>query len=315
MIVSSYERNNSNYMSKKKVEVFKVKIRTVDDSILSLGDLLLVPSLINKVVRTGGKHIQLDYVEDKGDYIVGLVKSTNMSSTPPKNNVATGVMAPLGLGGAEGLCYGNVFLYSKKNNFFLYEVSKNGVYAGQLANLMYDLVRDEPIQEFDIQFRVVLTVDALKKLLTMGGQKAIHMQFVDPADIVRKVKNKQKSLKEIAKSGDELGAELIDVVYKITSRQGRTLNSGRINQLVTWISDNFGLVKDNIKEISVKGYEEDQETLTEVDLIRDRMVEFISYTENKNMDDLRPVPRKQEIVAAYERITKDLKKIAANELG
>lgn len=45
------------------------------------------------------------------------------------------------------------------------------------------------------------------------------------------------------------------------------------------------------------------------------MVEFINYTENKNMDDLRPLARKHEIAAAYEGVSNDLKKIIANELG
>jgi hypothetical protein len=159
-----------------------------------------------------------------------------------------------------------------------------------------------------------MTVDALSKLLTMGGQKSIHIQFADPGEVVKKVKDSQKALKEIAKPGDELGAELVDVVYKITSRKGKSLHTGKINKMLEWVSDNYGLLRDNIKEFSIKGYEEDQETLTEIDLIKDKMIEFISYTENKNMDDLRPTARKQEIQLAYERIHRDLKMITENDL-
>lgn len=301
-------------MSKKKIEVFKVKIKTVDGSELKFEDILLNKDLTKKVIKTGGKYVEFVYVEERDDLIVGLVQSTKMTATPPKNNTQTRTMSALGLAGFEGLCYGNVFLYSKSSKFFLYEVTKDGVYMGQLDGHIYDIVRDEAdLIKFDIRFDVVMTVDAMRKLLTMGSKKALHMQYAFPDEMLKKVKNSQQSLKEIAKPGKELGADFIDVTYKITTRKGHSLHTGKINQILEWIGDNYALMKDNVKKFAVRGYEEDEDGVTEVDLIKDKMIEFISYSENKNMDDLRPNERKHEIIEAYGRIKRDLDSILADE--
>lgn len=300
-------------MSKKKIEVFKVRIKTVDGSELNFEDILLNKDLTTKVVKSAGKYVELVYVEEKVDFVIGLVQSTKMNATPPKNNTQTRKMSSLGLEGFEGLCYGNVFLYSKSTKFFLYEVTKDGVYMGQLGNHIYDIVKDTELVKFDIRFDVIMNVDAMRKLMTMGSKKAIHMQFAYPDEILKKVKNEQQSLKEIAKPGKELGAELIDVTYKITTKKGNSLHSGKINQILEWIGDNYALMKENVKKFAIRGYEEDENNITEVDLIKDKMIEFITYNENKNMDDLKPTARKHEIVEAYDRIKRDLDAILKND--
>lgn len=293
-------------MSKKKIEVFKVKIKTTDDSELKFEDILLNTELTSKNIKIGPKHIQFVFIEDKGDYIVGLLQSTKMDATPPKHNTATNIISPLGLTEPEGLLYGNVFLYSKTSKFFLYEVTKNGLFIGQLSDHIYNITKESDLTKFDVRFDIVMNLDAAKKLLTMGSKKAIHMQFASPDEIIKKVKSKQQSLKEISKPGKDLGAELIDVTYKITSRKDKSLHTTKINQMLEWINNNYNLIQDNIKMFAIRGYEEDEEKITEVDLIKDKMIEFISYSENKNMEDLKPLMRKQEIIKAYERIESDI---------
>ncbi|GGH23823.1 DUF6731 family protein [Mucilaginibacter phyllosphaerae] len=299
-------------MSKKKVEVFQIRIKTVDGSELNFEDLLLNDEFASVRIKSGPKYTQFVFIEEKGDLILGLVQSTKMVATPPKNNILTNELSALGLTEPEGLAYGNVFLYSKSTKFFLYEVTKDGLYMGQFSDHIYKLYsiyneeKDERIVAFDIRFDVVMNIDAMKKILGMGSQKAIHMQFAAPGEIVKKVKNNQKSLKEIAKPGEEFGAELIDVVYKITSRKDKSLHTGKINQMLSWIEENYDLMKDNVKKFAIRGYEEDEENITEVDLIKDKMLESISYNEDKNMRDLKPTFRKQEITEAYQRIKNDL---------
>jgi hypothetical protein len=299
-------------MSKKKIEVFQVRIKTVDGSELKFEHLLLNNEFASQEIKIGPKYLQFVFVEERGDLIVGLVQSTKMAATPPKNNILTKTLSPLGLTEPEGLAYGNVFLYSKSQNFFLYEVTKDGLFMGQFSDHIYKLYhkynegRDEALVAFDIKFHIVMNLDAAQKILSMGSQKSVHMQFVAPGEILKKVKNSQKSIKEIAKPGEEFGAELIDVTYKITSRKGKSLHTSKINQVLEWISNNYDLMRSNVKQFTIRGYEEDVENITEVDLIKDKMIEFINYNEDKNMVDLKPFLRKQEIIGAYERIKNDL---------
>jgi len=294
-------------MSKKKIEVFRIRIKTSDGSELKFEDILLNTELTSKNIKNGAKYVELVFVEERGDFIVGLVQSTKMDATPPKHNTVTNKISSLGLTDPEGLAYGNVFLYSKTTNFFLYEVTKDGLYIGQLSDHIYNIVRESELVKFDIRFDVIMNIDAMKKLLTMGNRKAIHMQFAAPGEILKKVKSGQQSLKEIAKTGNEFGAELIDITYKIISRKDKSLHTNKINQVLEWINNNFDLMKNNVRKFAIRGYEEDEDNITEVDLIKDKMIEYINYNENKNMDDLKPTFRKQEIIEAYKRIENDIK--------
>jgi len=294
-------------MKEKKVEVVQVNIKTVDGSELRFENILLNPDFQNVDKKNGGKYSQFVYLQDYPDYVVGLVQSTKMDSTPPKRNIDTNITTSLGLLREEGLLYGNVFLFDKEKRVLLYEVTKDGLFIGQLDGLIYDLVRDyENIVKFDIRFATLMNADAMHKLLTMGDKKAVHIQFANPEEMLKKVKNDQKAIKEIAKPGKDMGADLIDVIYKIGAHKTNYLHNGLINHMLEFINNKFDLLKDNVKKFSIKGYEEDEEKMTEVDFIKDKMVEKIKYTDAKNMADLKPNERKQEIILAYDRLRGDI---------
>jgi len=294
-------------MKEKKVEVVQVRIKTVDGSELKFEDVILNEDFQNVDKKNGGKYCQIVYVQDYPEYVVGLIQSTKMDSTPPKRNVNTNETMPLGLLREEGLLYGNVFLLDKEKQVLLYEITKDGLFIGQLDGLVYDLVRDyENIVKFDIKFAALMNANAMHKLLTMGDKKAIHIQFANPEEMLKKVKNDQKAIKEIAKPGKDLGADLIDVVYKISAHKTHYLHNGPINHMLEFLSNKFDLLRDNVKKFSIRGYEEDEENITEIDFIKDKMVEKIKYNDGKNMADLKPHERKQEIILAYERLKGDI---------
>lgn len=293
-------------MSDKKVEVFKVVIKTIDKSQLNFEEILLNTTLQNIDKKTGSKHIQLAYVEDKGEYVVGMIQTTKMMATPPKRNVVTNVTSALGLVIQEGLLYGNVFLYVKAKQTLLYEVTKDSLYAGQLDDFIYALVKDSGIIAFDIRFNLMMNVDAMKKLLKMGSRKSVHIQFANPDDLLKKVKDSQRSIKEIAKPGKDIGAELIDVTYKISGNKDKYLQNNAVDRMLEFITEKYNLLRDNVKMFSIKGYEDNEEKITEIDIVKDKMVETIKYQEHHNMKDLKPFQRKQEIIAAYLRLENDI---------
>lgn len=294
-------------MKEKKIEVVQVKLKTIDDSELRFEQILLNPDFHNVDVKLGGKYCQLVYVQDYGEYCVGLIQSTKMDSTPPKRNVETNETLPLGLLREEGLLYGNVFLFNKEKRVFLYEVTKDGLFIGQLDMFIYDLVRDyENIVKFDIRFALLMNADSMDKLLKMGDKKAVHIQFANPSEMLKKIKDEQKSIKEIVKPGKDLGADIIDVTYKIATSKTNYLHNGAINHMLEFIGNRFDLLKSNVKKFAIRGYEEDQETISEVDFIKDKMIEKIRYSDGKNMADLKPMQRKQEIILAYERLRRDI---------
>lgn len=294
-------------LKEKKIEVIQVKIKTIDESILGFEEILLNSDFHDVEKRVAGKRSHLCYVEDKGAYVVGLVHSTRMDYTPPKYSYRAKTTSALGLNDDEGLAYGNVFLYDKEKKALLYETTKDGLFIGQLDGLIYDLVRDyENIIKFDIKFYPVMNANAMEKLLHMRIKKAVHMQFANPAEMVKKVKNEQRGLKEIAKSGADLGADLIDVTYKIDAYRDNYLHPGKLNNMLEYINSKFDVFRDNVKKFAVKGYAEDADNMTEVDFIKDKMIESIKYTQVRNMSDLNPTERKQQIILAYDRLKADL---------
>ncbi|GGG92587.1 hypothetical protein [Pedobacter zeae] len=293
-------------MTEKKVEVVQVKIKTIDESEFKFEQILLNPDFHNVDIKIGGSHRSLVYVQDHENYCVGLIQSTKMDSTPPKRNILTNETLALGLKREEGLLYGNVFLFDKEKQVLLYEVTRDGLFIGQLGDLFYSLIRDYPLVKIDIKFIPLMNANAMEKLLSMGDRKAVHIQFAHPDEMLKKIKSEQSAIKEIIKPGKDIGAELIDVIYKVTTTKGKYLHNGKINNMLEYINNKFDLLRDNVKKFEVKGYEEDVEKITEVDFIRDKMIEKIKYSDSKNMSDLKPTARKQEIILAYERLRRDI---------
>ncbi|WP_316753869.1 hypothetical protein [Pedobacter gandavensis] len=294
-------------LKEKKIEVVQVKIKTIDGSELKFEDILLNGDFQNADKKSSGKFSQFVYIQDYPDYVVGIVQSTKMDSTPPKRNINTNITMSLGLLTEEGLVYGNVFLFNKEKSVLLYETTRDGLFIGQLDSFIYDLVRDyDDIIKFDIKFHTLMNANAMEKLLKMGDKKSIHIQFANPEQMLKKIKNEQKSIKEIAAPGKALGADFIDVTYKIDAYKTNYLHNGAINNMLEFINSKFDLLRENVKKFSIKGYEEDEEKVTEVDFIKDKMIEKIRYTDTKNMADLKPTERKQEIILAYERLRSDI---------
>jgi hypothetical protein len=293
-------------MTEKKVEVVQVRIKTIDETEFKFEQILLNPDFHNVDIKIGGSHRSLVYIQDYEDYCVGLIQSTKMDSTPPKRNILTNETLALGLKREEGLLYGNVFLFDKVKQVLLYEVTRDGLFIGQLGDLFYSLIRDYPIVKIDIKFIPLMNANAMEKLLSMGDRKAVHIQFAHPDEMLKKIKGEQSAIKEIIKPGKDIGAELIDVIYKVTTTKGKYLHNGKINNMLEYINNKFDLLRDNVKKFEIKGYEEDVEKITEVDFIRDKMIEKIKYSDGKNMSDLKPTARKQEIILAYERLRQDI---------
>ncbi|MFC3352426.1 DUF6731 family protein [Sphingobacterium zeae] len=296
-------------MSKKKVEVFQVIIKTRGDiPAPQFEDILMNTEFHDKTVHGFAKRIQMSYLEDKGDYIVGIIETTQMGATPPKYNTVTKERNSLGLDTPEGLLYGNVFLYDKTTKVFIYEVTKNGTFIGQLDDFFYKLTKDSDLPKYTIRFSMVMNVDAMEKMLRMGNKRMLHLQFANPAGLVKKIKNEQSSLKQLAKNGADVGAEVIDVTYKMEGRKKNSLHTGKVDQILNYLKEKSELALEHFQHIKVKGYDEDTENVTEIDLIRDKMIDYISYTEDRNMTDIRPHERKVEITEAYNRKIRDLKK-------
>lgn len=294
---------------KKKVEIFQVILKTRDEiTPPSFEEILLNKLFLDKTIIGFAKRMQMSYIEDKEDFIVGIIETTQMGPTPPKHNTLTKKRNSLGLDTPEGLLYGNAFLYDKKTKVFMYEVTKNGTFIGQLDDFFYKLTKDSDLPKYSLRFSIVMNIDAMEKMLKMGTKKMLHMQFANPQGLLNKIKSSQKSLREIAKNGTELGADVIDVTYKMAGRKKKSLHTGNINRMLNYLKQESDLMREHFEYVKVKGYEEDSEKVTEVDLVKDKMIQFISYTEDRNMTDIRPKERKIEIIAAYERIVNDLNK-------
>ncbi len=296
-------------MNKKKVEVFQTIIKVKNgETCPSFEDILLNKDFQDKTIHGFTKRAQMSYVEDKGDYIVGVIETTQMGPTPPKHNTVTKERSSLGLDTPEGLLYGNVFLYEKATKIFMYEVTKNGTFIGQLDDFFYKLTKDSTLPKYTLNFLVVMNFDAMEKMLRMGSKKVLHMQFANPKALYQKVKNSQSGLKDIAKNGTDFGAEVIDVTYKMQGRKKKSLHNNTIDKMLNYLKQEKDLLKEHFEYVKIRGYEDDSDTVTEVDLIKDKMIKFISYSEARNMIDIRPKERKDDLIRVYEGIANDLNK-------
>ncbi|UKJ07921.1 DUF6731 family protein [Solitalea lacus] len=285
---------------KKRLEVVTVTLRVNDYREFTFADFLMDPEISERDIKLSDRYVRLKYLEDCGDYIVGLVQTTKMQSTPPKNNVTTGVLSPLGLTNVEGLAYPNVFLFEKHRGILLYEISKEGTYLNQFEDVIYRLSNDTWYKPFDINFKTVYNVDSLEKLLSMGEKKTLEIEVANPDYLIRKSENEGKAVGEVLKPGKDLGADNFKIIASVGARTSHVLNGGFINSVLSGFQKLIPQSDGAVKHIKLKGYTtENKDSLTEVDLVIDTMKLYIKVNERKNMADLQPTERKQEIQSAY----------------
>jgi hypothetical protein len=299
---------------KKKVEFYKVVLKTLDDkkSDLKFDEILSHKEVLSKEVYIKGKELELKIFANNDDYLVGILETSRNNNLPPKKSRKAKTLSKLGLNIDEGLAYGNVFLYDKKRNILMYEVNKFGCYLDHFISFIYLALKESKLfKKFKIKLEVVLATDEYNRIVNMNFHKSVEVQIANPDKMMDEFKHKNGALFNVCDSGKQMNSSRVFAKFEVEAKknkQGLTTKTVRevINDVTSILQRKSG---ENIQKVIVTGYENDIEKLQKIDLIADRYIKEISLDEPRENSNLLEKQRTDEIVKLHKDCLNDLDKI------
>lgn len=258
------------------------------------------------------------------DCIVGMIITNQDRDIPPKMDKRTKQFSPVNINPeTEGLAFGNVFIYDKLRNIFIYEVNRNGCYPKQLIEFIYkkwNAIEGNPA--FDLKFIAVARADAYNRMLEMNYYKRITVELFNPNEIINCFNNKNDSvenrfIKSHIEAGISANANTIKLEQIAINKRLNPLGLARIN-----ISGIYNTIKaslmdqghrNNIQKIEVEGYAIDPENLRRglrsIDLMTDTFDEHFTIPDIRVQVDVQENARKVGIENVYNQILPEIKAI------
>ena len=302
-------------IKKKIAEFVKIDTEWVDKTVstLTFDQIIQNTEFINTEFYLKGKNYELKILNNTNDYIIGLIETTNKNNIPPKKNRKLKTVSKLGLTNDEGLAYANIFLFDKHTQVLIYEVNKMGCYIDNFISFIYLVWKNvnKNIQ-FKLRPNTVLNKDEYNRILKMSFHKSLEMQLANPTKLLEDDKHMNESLLHICKSGKDMNSSKVFAKFEVEAKrnQQKPLSSKKISSVLKGLQKiMIGKNGENVKKVIVKGYTEDSNELTSIDLIADRMLRFIKLDEPKESNDLLEKQRKEEILRVYQECTNELNDI------
>ncbi|GAQ13139.1 hypothetical protein MODO_0786 [Myroides odoratimimus] len=300
---------------KKKVEFLQVALELFDSAPKSLDFISILKDKIfkNNEVYLKGKNYELKLIEETDDYLIGIIETANRNGIPPKKNKKSKTVSKIGLTNEEGLAYANVFLYQKKTQVLLYEVNKFGCFIDNMISFIYLVWKEkEEGNQFKLRFNLVLNKDEYKRIIDLSFHKSLEIRLANPTQLLKEDLHKNKSLISLCQVAEEVNSKEVFAKFDVKARKNKVppLNSEKIGGIVNALQDILLTVNaENVKKVIVKGYAEDQDQETTIDLIADRMIKFMKLEEPRESSDLLISQRKEEIRKIYEETKNELSTI------
>jgi len=294
----------------KKVEIQIVKL-TPDE--LNFEDLLL-SEYLKRPFNHYGKAIQLNYLEDKGDYLIGVMVTTKKTGIPPKHNTETDEFNPLDLKPTEGLGYANVFIYDKNLKILMYEFNKNGTYLTAFIEYINAYCNGQKeFEQFSLHLDPLLNMQTYEKMLAMRFYKQLEIKIAQPTELIAEYKGTNESVKNTLKLGKESHTDYLTLILNVNGRR----KEGLLDNFVTKYATQFlGIGKKNeddlIKKFTIKGYEIDQDgenVPSTIDLITDRYRAEFKIDEPRILQTIQVTERKGLLIELYKECKKEFKDI------
>lgn len=323
-------------MAKKNryVDVLRpdVKVRNGDEPIL-FEDILRF--MENREYRIGEKSFKFTLFDNpaNGNYVEGLIITTQDSDIPPKRNKRTGAFSSVDIDtNEEGFAYANVFLYDTVRKVLVYEINKNGCFPRQFAEAVYHFWNNPEIREgdgegedgeevvqrvrFDLSFPILARQDAYNRMLRMNYYKKISIELVNPQGLIEQQLEEDDSIENWLKSSINRARGCNANVIRIEQTASPKLNNpeglshSAVQEMVDKVRNLFG--RGNIQKLEVQGYTDDVEDSRRcrpVDLLTDAFKEFFKIDDIQVHIDVQSTARKEGIEALYNRILPEIHQI------
>jgi len=308
---------NQNKMSskQKKIEFFKVDLKTLDNkpTDLKFEDLITSKEILSQEISLKGKEIELKISVNNDEYLIGIVETSRNNNLPPKKNRTAKTLSKLGLLIDEGLAYGNVFLYDKKNKMLMYEANKFGCYLDHFISFIYLAYKGTTIfKKFKIKLDAILTKDEYERIVNMNFHKSVEIQIANPEKIMAEFEHKNGAIYNVCSSAKNFHSSRVFAKFEVESR--RSKNSGLASKTLREVLDDvgnllLGKTAENIQKVVITGYEKDIQKLQKIDLIADRYVKEITLEEPRQNFNLLEKQRTDQIKQLYINCKNDLDEI------
>lgn len=307
-------------IKRKKIEFYRVKMMTMDNlpSQITFEQILAIPEIQNISLPIKGKEVELKILVNNEEYIVGMLETNRDANVPPKKHKHNRTFNRIGLVD-EGLAYGNVFLYDKRRNIFMYEVNKFGCYLDHFVNFIYAAlgeIESEFYRVFRVKFEVILTHDEYNRIMNFGFHKSIEVEIAHPELIIADFEHQNNALFSAINSGRELNSTKVFAKFEVEARpnRGEGLSNMNVRELLDSASRLLqGRNNESVKKVIVSGYEEGARSVKKIDLVADRYLKRITLDEPREHINLMETQRRDQIIALYNNCQADFDRMFEHE--
>lgn len=258
------------------------------------------------------------------DCIVGMIITNQDRDVPPKMDKQTKQFSPININpDTEGLAFGNVFIYDKLRNIFIYEINRNGCYPNQLIEFIYKkwnvVVGNFP---FDLKFVAVAREHEYTRMLSMHYYKRISVELYNPTEIVNCFANEIDSvenrlIKAQIQAGIEANADTVRLEQIAVNKRVNPMGLSKTE--VVGLTDTVKLCladrgyRKNIQKLEVEGYSLDPENprsaSKSIDLLTDTFNESFKIPDIRIQINVQETERRNGIESVYNRLLPEIKTI------
>lgn len=297
-------------MKHKAVECFQ--INGLEKASVNFENLLNKKAFKEPYLLNNSSKLEISYVENKGDYVIGMFVVTQNKGIPPahKPGEEENYEAVLLEAGA-GLAYPNVFLYQKKTQVLYLETNKFGATKARIEELFNTRLVEQEIPAM-ISLEFVLTEDAYNRISNLRFVSEVELQVATPT-LLLEDKRLAGSVQDYAKFAKEINAtKSMSIILK-----GEFGYGGLRKNILMQICDTFErleqkVAKRNIRnKLIVKGTEDDPDGAKEaiIDFYLDKIKGYFKLEELEVASHIQVRDRKAGIREVYEILKPSIERI------
>lgn len=294
----------------RNVDVYQLPMRYIEEAEQrpTFEELLRALGEIEDETLLKGKRISFKILEDREDYIVGLVATNRDSNIPPVRRAELRRIEPLDIDEGDGLAFANVFYYDLSRKIILYEVNKNGSVLPHFIDFVYRKLRDRFHRTYTINPRVVLKRDENNRLLKINRKTRIEVEVAHPKRIIDDQIERDWSFLDFFKFGADIDSTKLKIEFSVDARSGDSLNERKSQDIIDEIKTVMDIERAEVNHLKVYGYVDDgiDTTVQQVDLVADRLKGQIQLREPRVASNLLEGQRLSEIKNLYSRIEDEL---------
>lgn len=301
-------------LKEKKVDFFQIKLNFIEGiTPFTFEDILTSEEVLENEVRIKGKDFMIKILKKDEAQIVGIIAAKKKNGLPAKYDSSLTKITSLGFSNDDALLYPNIFLYDTEKEVLLYELNKNGCYIDHFILALYKLVKpNNKLKGFAINLNPLFTYDQYQKLLTIKEHTSIEIEIAHPSKIKEDV-DKKGAFGLFIKTGKKLGGTKLVAKISVDARYDDTsLNNDEVKSIIDEVETLIQQTDGNLVEkLVVKGRSSilDNKKIQQIDLLAERLFDYISIKEPRENSDLLEEQREKEILKLIDKHEDELNRI------